>query len=352
MKGVRQPDDSAVLRVDHLVKHFPISGSNLTVQAVTDVSFAIRRGETLALVGESGSGKTTVGRCILRLTDPTSGSIHFAGQDIGALSGRALRRLRPRIQMVFQDPHDSLDPRYRVSQIVEEPLRLAGQMDVAVRRDRVRALLAMVQLDRFGDRFPHQLTGGQAQRVAIARAIATNPDLIVLDEPTSALDIAVRSDIMNLLMRLRDELGTSYLLISHDLTAVRHIADRVAIMYLGRLMEVAPAAALFENQLHPYGKALLSSVLYPDPSATPSRFVLTGEIPSPIDVPPACPLHNRCPLALAECSSIPIRLAELELGHFTACTRAIDESWRKVPEVRPAVDTALAPAKHGGIHEG
>src|SRR3954454_2290273 len=200
MNGVQGTSDPAVLRVDHLVKHFPVSGSKQRVQAVTNVSFEIRRGETLALVGESGSGKTTVGRCILRLTDPTSGSIHFAGQDIGALSGREVRQLRPRIQMVFQDPHDSLDPRYRVNQIVEEPLKLAGQKNEATRRGRVRALLEMVQLDRFANRFPHQLTGGQAQRVAIARAIATNPDLIVLDEPTSALDITVRSDIINLLM--------------------------------------------------------------------------------------------------------------------------------------------------------
>jgi oligopeptide transport system ATP-binding protein len=341
MNGVQGASEPAILRVEQLVKHFPLAGSKLTVQAVTGVSFEIRRGETLALVGESGSGKTTVGRCILRLTDPTSGSIHFAGQDISALSGRALRQLRPRIQMVFQDPHDSLNPRHRVSQIVEEPLSLSGQKDAATRRSRVRALLEMVQLDRFADRFPHQLTGGQAQRVAIARAMATNPDLMVLDEPTSALDIAVRADIINLLMRLQDELGTSYLFISHDLTAVRHIADRVAIMYLGELMEVAPAFMLFENQLHPYGKALLSSVLYPDPTATPSRFVLTGEIPSPITVPEACPLHSRCPLALPACSVIPIRLAQLESGHFTACTRAIEEGWRTVPEARSTADAAL-----------
>jgi oligopeptide/dipeptide ABC transporter ATP-binding protein len=342
MTAVPQADDGTVLRVEHLVKHFPVTGSKLTVQAVTDVSFEIRRGETLALVGESGSGKTTVGRCILRLTDPTSGSIYFADHAIDTLTGKALRQLRPRIQMVFQDPHDSLDPRYRASQIVEESLKLAGQNDAAAREERVRSLLAMVQLDRLGDRFPHQLTGGQAQRVAIARAIATNPDLIVLDEPTSALDIAVRADIINLLMQLQEELGTSYLFISHDLTAVRHIADRVAIMYLGRLMEIAPAAAIFEKQLHPYGKALLSSVLYPDPAVTPSRFVLAGEIPSPINVTQACPLHTRCPLAIQACASIPIRLAELELGHFTACTRAIAENWRSVPEVEPVATAAMA----------
>jgi oligopeptide/dipeptide ABC transporter ATP-binding protein len=348
MTAVPQADDRTVLRVEHLVKHFPVTGSKLTVQAVTDVSFEIRRGETLALVGESGSGKTTVGRCILRLTDPTSGSIYFADHAIDKLTGKALRQLRPRIQMVFQDPHDSLDPRYRASQIVEESLKLAGQKDAAARRERVCSLLAMVQLDRLGDRFPHQLTGGQAQRVAIARAIATNPDLIVLDEPTSALDIAVRADIINLLMQLQEELGTSYLFISHDLTAVRHIADRVAIMYLGRLMEIAPAAAIFEKQLHPYGKALLSSVLYPDPAATPSRFVLTGEIPSPINVTLACPLHTRCPLAIEACASIPIRLAELEPGHFTACTRAIAENWRSVPEIEPVATAAMATVSQEG----
>jgi oligopeptide/dipeptide ABC transporter ATP-binding protein len=348
MSDAPRPETETVLRVERLVKHFPVSGSPLMVQAVTDVSFAIGRGETLALVGESGSGKTTVGRCILRLTDPTAGAISFLGQRIDILTGKSLRQLRPRIQMVFQDPHDSLDPRHRVGQIIEEPLRLAGQKDAAARRERVRSLLAMVQLERFGERFPHQLTGGQAQRVAIARAMATNPDLIVLDEPTSALDIAVRADIIDLLMRLQAELGTSYLFISHDLTAVRHIADRVAIMYLGRLMEIAPAAAIFANQLHPYGKALLSSVLYPDPGATPSRFVLTGEIPSPINVPPACPLHTRCPLAIATCATIPIELAELAPAHLTACTRAIAESWRCVPEAEPAATAALAATHQEG----
>ncbi|HEU5433479.1 MAG TPA: oligopeptide/dipeptide ABC transporter ATP-binding protein [Thermomicrobiales bacterium] len=330
-----------ILRVEGLVKHFPIAGSALTVKAVTDVSFSIGRGETLGLVGESGSGKTTVGRCILRLTDPTAGRIVFAGQDITALAGSPLRRLRPRIQMVFQDPHDSLDPRHRVADIVAEPLRLAGMGDARERAARVDELLEMVQLRGFGERFPHQLTGGQAQRVAIARAIATQPDLIVLDEPTSALDIAVRADIIHLLLRLQQEFGASYLFISHDLTAVRHIADRVAIMYLGQAMEVAPTAALFRNQLHPYGKALLSSVLYPDPAATPARFVLSGEIPSPIHVPPACPLHTRCPLAQPECATMPIRLTELAPAHESACTRAIGEGWTTVPEARSAALTPV-----------
>ncbi len=334
-------NEEPILRVDRLVKHFPVAGSKLVVQAVSDVSFEIKRGETLALVGESGSGKTTVGRCVLRLTDPTSGSITFAGRDFGSLPGPELRAIRPRIQMVFQDPHDSLDPRHRVSQIIEEPLRLAGGLAQAARRKRVTDLLEMVRLSAFADRYPHQLTGGQAQRVAIARAISTNPDLIVLDEPTSALDIAVRADIIDLLMDLQRDLGTSYLFISHDLTAVRHIADRVAIMYLGRLMEVAPADQLFERQIHPYGKALLSSVLYPDPKSLPVRFELSGEIPSPIHVPPACPLHTRCPLAEPACSTDPVSLAEIGPGRMTACTRAIRERWAIVPD---AGDPALRAA--------
>ncbi len=332
MTGVQLTTENPLLVVDRLVKHFPVAGSHLTVKAVTDVSLTIRRGETLGLVGESGSGKTTVGRCILRLTDVTSGSIVFDGHDITHLSGTALQGLRRRIQMVFQDPHDSLNPRYRVAQIIDEPLRLAGQGDASVRAARVRELLNLVQLRGFDQRYPHQLTGGQAQRVAIARAIATNPDLVVLDEPTSALDIAVRGDIINLLMELQRELGVSYLFISHDMTAVRHVADRMAIMYLGQIMETGAAVPLFANQLHPYGKALLSSVLYPDPAIEPARFVLAGEIPSPIHVPPACPLHTRCPLARSECRTVPIRLIELQPGHETACTRAVNEQWRSVPE--------------------
>jgi oligopeptide/dipeptide ABC transporter ATP-binding protein len=344
---MQRTGDGPLLRVDGLVKYFPVSGSPLTVKAVTDVSLEIGRGETLGLVGESGSGKTTVGRCILRLTDVTSGSVVFDGHDITHLTGTGLLRLRRRIQMVFQDPHDSLNPRHRVAQIIEEPLRLAGRGTASDRAARVRDLLDLVQLRGFGDRFPHQLTGGQAQRVAITRAIATNPDLVVLDEPTSALDIAVRGDIINLLIELQREFGVSYLFISHDMTAVRHIADRMAIMYLGQIMETSAANVLFENQLHPYGKALLSSVLYPDPMIEPARFVLSGEIPSPIHVPHACPLHTRCPLARTECATEPIHLVALQPGHATACTRAINEQWRTVPERREA--DALGVADVGTI---
>lgn len=331
-----------LLQIDRLAKRFPIAGSQLAVKAITDVSFAIHRGETLGLVGESGSGKTTVGRCILRLTDVTTGTITFGGQDITHLTGKALQGIRPRIQMVFQDPHDSLNPRHRVTRIVEEALRRSRWGDAASRSHRVQNLLEMVQLGSFGNRFPHQLTGGQAQRVAIARALATNPDLIVLDEPTSALDIAVRADIINLLVNLQRELSTAYLFISHDLTAVRRIADRVAIMYLGQLMEVAPAGQLFANQLHPYGRALLSSVLYPDQTLEPARFVLDGEIPSPIHVPPACPLHTRCPLALEACARIPIALTGLQPNHETACTRAINERWQTVPDAPAGLTAPLA----------
>ena len=311
-----------LLEVSNLVKHFPM-GRRQTVKAINDVSFHIDRGETLALVGESGSGKTTVGRCILRLIEPTEGRITFAGAQVDTMSANQLRALRPRVQMVFQEPYDSLNPRMRIRKIVEEPILLGGDMTPAQRHDRVAEVLEMVRLGADSmDKYPHQFSAGEQQRIGIARAISTEPELVVLDEPTSALDVSVRAEILDLLTDLQEDLALSYLLISHDLTAVRRICHRVAIMYLGKIVERGNADELFEQPLHPYSRALLSSVLYPDPSEQLSRFLLSGEIPSPIDLPPGCHLHGRCPWAVDTCNDAYPDAEELLPGRHVACFRA------------------------------
>ena len=311
-----------LLEVSNLVKHFPM-GRRQTVKAINDVSFHIDRGETLALVGESGSGKTTVGRCILRLIEPTEGRIRFAGAQVDTMSADQLRALRPRVQMVFQEPYDSLNPRMRIRKIVEEPILLGGDMTPAQRHDRVAEVLEMVRLRADSmDKYPHQFSAGEQQRIGIARAISTEPELVVLDEPTSALDVSVRAEILDLLTDLQEDLALSYLLISHDLTAVRRVCHRVAIMYLGKIVERGNADELFEQPLHPYSRALLSSVLYPDPSEQLSRFLLSGEIPSPIDLPPGCHLHGRCPWAVDTCNDAYPDAEELLPGRHVACFRA------------------------------
>ena len=291
----------SLLEVSGLVKHFPLSRSQ-TVRAINDISFSIRKGEALALVGESGSGKTTTGRCILRLIEPTQGSLVFGGVDIGNMDTAKFRALRPRMQMVFQEPYDSLNPRMRIANIIEEPLRLSGTMTDKERRHRVEEMIELVRLDAHSyDQFPHQFSAGQQQRIGIARALVTRPELVVLDEPTSALDVSVRAEILDLLSDLQHELGIAYLFISHDLTAVRRVCDRVAIMYLGKIVESGETEEIFEKPLHPYSRALLSSVLYPDPTIQLSRFTLEGEIPSPIDLPEGCHLHQRCPWSTPQC---------------------------------------------------
>ena len=311
-----------LLEVSNLVKHFPM-GRRQTVKAINDVSFHIDRGETLALVGESGSGKTTVGRCILRLIEPTEGRITFAGAQVDTMSANQLRAIRPRVQMVFQEPYDSLNPRMRIRKIVEEPILLGGDMTPAQRHDRVAEVLEMVRLGADSmDKYPHQFSAGEQQRIGIARAISTEPELVVLDEPTSALDVSVRAEILDLLTDLQEDLALSYLLISHDLTAVRRVCHRVAIMYLGKIVERGNADELFEQPLHPYSRALLSSVLYPDPSEQLSRFLLSGEIPSPIDLPPGCHLHGRCPWAVDTCNDAYPDAEELLPGRHVACFRA------------------------------
>jgi len=315
-----------LLAVEALVKHFRL-GHGRTVKAVNGIAFQIERGEALAVVGESGSGKTTVGRCVLRLIEPTSGAISFRGEDILAMTAEQFRARRRHLQLVFQEPYDSLNPRMRIGRILNEPLMLAGRGAPAVRVSRVHDLLDMVGLGRsFIDLYPHQLSGGEQQRVGIARAIATDPDLVVLDEPTSALDVSVRAEILDLLVDLQARLGFAYLFISHDLTAVRRVCQRVAVMYLGRIVETARTDDIFERPLHPYSRALLSSVLYPDPTREQERFLLTGEIPSPIDLPPGCSLYARCPWARPACDQSVPPLEALLPDRDVACFRAREEN--------------------------
>jgi oligopeptide/dipeptide ABC transporter ATP-binding protein len=321
---------SIVLRVERLVRHFPLRGPAAwaarwrgtpppAVRAVDGVSFAIAEGETLGLVGESGCGKSTVARCVLRLLDPTSGRIEFEGEDLAALRGDALRRRRERLQMVFQDPTASLNPRLSVRDMVEEPLRLHTRLAPRERQARVAEVLEEVGLGReLMDRYPHELSGGQRQRANIARAIATRPRLVVLDEPTSALDVSLRSRVILLLERLRERHALSYLFISHDLATVKYLARRVAVMYLGSVVEEAPTAELFARPLHPYTRALIAAVPVPDPEARRERLVLSGEIPSPIAPRRGCPLRGRCPLEREACAAEP-PLREVAPGHRVAC---------------------------------
>jgi oligopeptide/dipeptide ABC transporter ATP-binding protein len=321
---------STVLEVRDLARHFPLGGPAAwaarlrgqappVVRAVDGVSFDIAPGETLGLVGESGCGKSTVARCLLRLLDPSAGRIAFEGSDLVALGGDALRRMRARIQMVFQDPTASLNPRMSVRDMVEEPLRLHSALPAEARRARLVEALEEVGLGReLMDRYPHELSGGQRQRANIARAIATHPRLVVLDEPTSALDVSLRSRVILLLEQLRERHGLSYLFISHDLATVKYLARRVAVMYLGVIVEEAPTQEIFARPLHPYTRALISAVPVPDPEAERERLVLGGEIPSPIAPRQGCALRGRCPLAREICATPP-PLREVAPGHRVAC---------------------------------
>ena len=289
------------------------------MRAVEGVSFAIEPGETLGLVGESGCGKSTVARCILRLVEPTSGAVRFGEEDIVGLDRAALRRLRPAMQMVFQDPTAALNPRLSVQRMIEEPLRLHTTLSSRQRRERVNDMLAAVGLGpELAVRYAHELSGGQKQRVNIARAMVSRPRFVVLDEPTSALDVSLRSRVILLLEKLREDLGLSYLFISHDIATVKYLARRVAVMYLGTIVEQAATRDLFAHPLHPYTRALLSAVPIPDPDARRERFVLSGEVPSPIATPSGCPLRTRCPLAQPVCHEPP-PLREVAPGHRVAC---------------------------------
>lgn len=310
-----------LLVVENLVKHFPIAHSHSFVAAVNGVSFEIERGTTLGLVGESGSGKSTVARCILNLAEVTGGRIWFEGQEISSLGRREAAEVRRRIQLVFQEPFDSLNPRMTIGAIIQEPLvvRKVGKAD---RTRRLHELLELVHLDRpILDLYPHEISGGLQQRVGIARAISTDPTLLVLDEPTSALDPRARKQIIDLLIELQRQLEITYLFITHDLNTLRHISNRIAVMYLGLIVEEAPTQEIFREQRHPYSRALLSSVLYPDPETRRERFDLGGEIPSPIDLPQGCYLASRCPLVQDACRTAIPPLVEIGAGHRSACLR-------------------------------
>jgi peptide/nickel transport system ATP-binding protein len=318
-------DTRLLVQVEHLVKHFRLPGGWLgggrrVLRAVDDVSFQIARGEVFGVVGESGCGKSTLGRLLLRLVDATSGTIRFDAAELGGMSPRELRALRPRMQLVSQHPQASMDPRFSVLESVSEPLRTYDVVPRSQRRDRVVELLEQVGLgEHHLDRHPHELSGGQCQRVAIARALALAPDLLVLDEPTSALDVSVQAQTLETLRSLRTRHDLTYLFISHDLAVVEHVSDRVAVMYLGRMVEIGAANEVFRAPHHPYTQALLSASPSPDPSQRRERIVLQGTVPSAIDPPSGCRFHTRCPIAVAECATDVPRLRTMPNGSAVAC---------------------------------
>ena len=314
-----------LLEVKGLKKYFPIRGGILgrqvgEVKAVDDVSFDVEEGEILGIVGESGCGKSTTGKSILRLIEPTEGEVKFEGQDISNLSPDEMRKLRRNMQIIFQDPYASLNPRHNVEKIIGEPLLVHGMTSVVERNARVQELLEVVGLSAYhASRYPHQFSGGQRQRIGIARALANNPKLIICDEPVSALDVSVQSQILNLMEDLRDEFNLTYVFIAHDLSVVKHISDRVGVMYLGRMVELADKNELYENPKHPYTQALLSAVPDPDPDVIQERIILEGDVPSPADPPSGCAFHTRCPVAMDICSQIRPEFEPVEDRHFVAC---------------------------------
>ncbi len=317
-KRVERP----LLEVRNLVKYFPVDDSDDVVRAVDGVSFPIFKGETLGLVGESGCGKSTVGRCLIRLHEPTSGEIFFEDEDIVKLPHKRMQALRREMQIVFQDPYASLNPRLNILSIVSEPLVIHGIGNKTERQDRVADLLTKVGLDpKYMRRYAHEFSGGQRQRIGIARALALNPKLIICDEPVSALDVSVQAQVVNLLQDLQQEFGLTYLFISHGLAVVEHISNRVAVMYLGKIVEIADSVELYELPLHPYTQALLSAIPIPDPRQKRERIILTGDVPTPINPPSGCRFRTRCPLAIEECAVVDPDLREIKPGHFAACIR-------------------------------
>ncbi len=325
-------DNSVLLEVKHLKMYFPVTSGIIVqkkvadVKAVDDVSFFIRKGETLGLVGESGCGKTTTGRAILQLYKPSAGEIMFEGRDLCKLSGGDMRAMRRKMQIIFQDPYGSLNPRMTCGSIIGEPLIVHHLVKNRKEyQEQVAELLRIVGLNPYmADRYPHEFSGGQRQRIGIARALAVKPNFIVCDEPVSALDVSIQAQVINLLEELQEEFHLTYLFIAHDLSVVRHISDRVAVMYLGKIVEIANRDELYENPLHPYTKALLSAVPIPDPvvEAKRERIILTGDVPSPLRPPPGCNFHTRCPIAIPECKDLVPQLREVSKDHWVACIRA------------------------------
>ncbi len=338
--GERQPStvtgDNVLVSIQDVKMHFPVTAGIIfqrrvgTIRAVDGVTFDIRRGETVGLVGESGCGKTTLGRCILMLYRPTSGRIVFEGHDLTAMKPGEIRRMRRRMQMIFQDPYASLNPRMTVGSIIAEPMIIHGlAKNRKERRERVEELMRVVGLNPFyANRYPHEFSGGQRQRIGIARALAVQPSFIVADEPVSALDVSIQAQIINLLEELQERFQLTYLFIAHDLSVVRHISNRVAVMYLGKVMELTDRDELYANPLHPYTKALLSAVPVPDPAveAKRERIILHGEIPSPMRPPPGCVFHTRCPIAIDECRTrVPEwrNVGSTDRPHWVACHRVV-----------------------------
>ena len=318
-----KPPQSVLLEVRNLKKHFQVSTSNQAVQtvhALNGISFLLREGETLGLVGESGCGKSTAARTILRLVEPTSGEIFYRNQDLLALGQNKLRSLRKEMQIIFQDPFASLNPRKKIGKILGEPFDIHGFTNPEEKKERVSWLLDRVGLssDQI-EKYPHELSGGQLQRIGIARAIALNPSLIIADEPVSALDVSIRAQIINLLLDLKKSMRISYLLISHDMAIVRHFCDRVAVMYLGKIIEIADSASLFNNPRHPYTEALLAAIPSIDPESKKQRVKIKGDLPSAMDMPKGCAFHTRCPIREKKCEQSVPQLKEIHLGHHVAC---------------------------------
>lgn len=314
-----------LLKVDGLKKYFPIRKGVLNTQtgdvkAVDDVSFEVFEGETLGIVGESGCGKSTTGRLLMRLLEPTEGNIEFAGKMISELSDNEMRKARRDIQMIFQDPYASLNPRHNIGKILEEPLIVHGIGNAKERKQKVLELLEIVGLDEYHiKRYPHQFSGGQRQRIGIARALMTNPRLLIADEPVSALDVSIQAQVLNLLQKLQKDLKLTYIFISHDLGVVRHISNRVGVMYLGKLVELTASEDLYAEPLHPYTQALLSSVPVPDPTFEREQIIITGDIPSASNPPSGCTFHTRCPFKMEQCSQVVPKMQEVKPGHYVAC---------------------------------
>ncbi len=318
-----------LLDVRGLKMYFPVTQGIIFqrtvgyVRAVDDISFSVRRGQTLGLVGESGSGKTTIGRTLIRLYKPTAGEILFDGQDLAKLHGEQMRQMRRRVQMVFQDPYASLNPRYTIGSLVSEPMHIYNVGSNQEIRERTAELLRVVGLRaEYIDRYPHEFSGGQRQRIAVARALAINPEFVIADEPVSALDVSVRAQVLNLLQRLQKQFNLTYLFVSHDLSVVRHVADRIAVMYLGKIVEIADRDELYNAPKHPYTKALLSAIPIPDPKIERQRqrIILSGDLPSPINIPRGCRFHTRCPMAQSICRETePAFEAKEGREHYAAC---------------------------------